>query len=131
MNLQPQKAQLLKENGQMQEVDVSQLKVDNLVFVAKGAAVPIDGFLESTQATIDESALSGESVPVEKYLGDEMYAGTLNQGKPVVTDSFSLMKRIWHNNFLLLWNKKRRIHLLMRFCNISIAQYLKKSNTYQ
>ena len=75
MNLQPQKAQLLKENGQMQEVDVSQLKVDNLVFVAKGAAVPIDGFLESTQATIDESALSGESVPVEKYLGDEMYAG--------------------------------------------------------
>ncbi len=49
----------------MQEVDVSQLKVDNLVFVAKGAAVPIDGFLESTQATIDESALSGESVPVE------------------------------------------------------------------
>lgn len=83
MNLQPQKAQLLKENGQMQEVDVSQLKVDNLVFVAKGAAVPIDGFLESTQATIDESALSGESVPVEKYLGDEMYAGTLNQGNPI------------------------------------------------
>ncbi|MFV7868539.1 heavy metal translocating P-type ATPase [Enterococcus faecium] len=72
MNLQPQKAQLLKENGQMQEVDVSQLKVDNLVFVAKGAAVPID-----------ESALSGESVPVEKYLGDEMYAGTLNQGNPI------------------------------------------------
>lgn len=83
MNLQPQKAQLLKENGQMQEVDVSQLKVDDLVFVAKGAAVPIDGCLESTQATIDESALSGESVPVEKYLGDEMFAGTLNQGNPI------------------------------------------------
>ena len=73
MNLQPQKAQLLKRKRTNAEVDVSQLKVDDLVFVAKGAAVPIDGCLESTQATIDESALSGESVPVEKYLGDEMF----------------------------------------------------------
>ncbi|HAQ1735829.1 TPA: HAD-IC family P-type ATPase [Enterococcus faecium] len=125
MNLQPQKAQLLKENGQMQEVDVSQLKVDNLVFVAKGAAVPIDGFLESTQATIDESALSGESVPVEKYLGDEMYAGTLNQGKPVVTDSFFFDEKDLAQQLLVAMEQKTThplAHAILQYFDCTIPE---------
>lgn len=57
--------------------------------------------------------------------------GTLTKGKPVVTDSFFFDEKDLAQQLLVAMEQKRRIHLLMRFCNISIAQYLKKSNTYQ
>ncbi|WP_165006133.1 MULTISPECIES: heavy metal translocating P-type ATPase [unclassified Enterococcus] len=83
MNLQPQTAQRFLSDGELEEIDVSKLNINDRVFVAKGAAIPIDGVLESDQAAIDEAAISGESIPIEKRLGDEVYAGTLNQGNPL------------------------------------------------
>lgn len=53
--------------------------------------------------------------------------GTLTKGKPVVTDSFFFDEKDLAQQLLVAMEQKRRIHLLMRFCNISIAQYLKKS----
>lgn len=82
MNLQPQRALKLFESGETKEVDVTELTINDKVFVPKGAAIPIDGQLTSPVATIDEAAISGESVPVEKQQKDPVFAGTLNQGNP-------------------------------------------------
>lgn len=82
MNLQPQRALQLLESGETKEVDVTELTINDKVFVPKGAAIPIDGQLMSLTATIDEAAISGESVPVEKQQQDPVFAGTLNQGNP-------------------------------------------------
>lgn len=80
MNLSPTKAVRISETGEQIEVDVSELQVDDLVFVAKGSAIPIDGILLNHSTTIDESAISGESVPVEKEPNDDVFGGTINTG---------------------------------------------------
>ena len=81
MNLQPRKAQRLTANEELEEIAVTDLKINDRVFVPKGGTIPIDGYLESQQATVDEATLSGESVPVEKKivaLQNLMKAGGLN-----------------------------------------------------
>lgn len=84
MNLQPPKAQRLNQKEELEEINVEELAINDRVFVSKGATIPIDGFLESQQATIDEATISGESVPVEKKQQDDLFAGTINQGNPLI-----------------------------------------------
>ena len=83
MNIQPRIAQRLTDSGEIQETGIENLAIGDRVFVTKGATIPIDGVLETQQATIDESTISGESIPVEKVFQDEVLAGTLNQGNPL------------------------------------------------
>lgn len=78
----PDTAQLLKENGDVVEVPTSQLSVGQVVVVAKGAQLPIDGYLDRT-TTVNEAALTGESLPVEKEKGEEVFAGTINEGNSI------------------------------------------------
>ena len=78
----PDTAQLLKENGEVVEVPTSQLSVGQVVVVAKGAQLPIDGYLDRT-TTVNEAALTGESLPVEKEKGEEVFAGTINEGNSI------------------------------------------------
>src|SRR5699024_1263247 len=59
-------------------IDVSDLKIGDQVQVLNGDQVPIDGRVLSGQTTIDESSISGESMPVEKNIGDSVYASTIN-----------------------------------------------------
>ncbi|EOH89941.1 heavy metal translocating P-type ATPase [Enterococcus villorum] len=84
MNLQPHKAQRLTEKEELEEIAVEELTIHDRVFVSKGATIPIDGFLESSQAVVDEATISGESIPVEKKQQDELFAGTINQGNPFI-----------------------------------------------
>lgn len=78
MNLQPETAFLLDSAGTSNEVAVSELKINDNVLVPKGASVPIDGRLTQGKTTIDEAAITGESVPIEKKTGDELFGGTIN-----------------------------------------------------
>lgn len=68
----------MTESGDVEIVDVSDLKVGDQVQVLNGDQVPIDGQVLSGQTTIDESSISGESMPVEKNTGDSVYASTIN-----------------------------------------------------
>lgn len=76
MSLQPEEAVLL-QNGQEKLVPVSQLHVDDLIFVRASERIPADGVIVRGATSIDESAITGESVPVRKELADEVYAGTV------------------------------------------------------
>jgi heavy metal translocating P-type ATPase len=70
---------LVQRNGIWQEVPVSSLLADEKILVKPGENIPVDGTVESGYATIDESTLTGESMPVDKSQGDSVFAGTINK----------------------------------------------------
>lgn len=76
--LLPDKAEKIV-NSKPQTVLVSELKVGDLVLIRPGASIPVDGVITEGSSSIDESAITGESKPVSKAIGDEVVAGTGNQ----------------------------------------------------
>lgn len=83
MNLQPETALLLKEQGKTIEVAVTELQIGDALLVPKGSRIPIDGILAKGTSTIDEAAISGESIPVEKKCNDPLFGGTINLGEAI------------------------------------------------
>ncbi len=77
MALVPEQATLIKSDGTRSVVDASELVEGDIIEVAPGARLPADGLLTSDYADIDESALTGESVPVSKSMGAKLLAGTV------------------------------------------------------
>ena len=78
MDLAPKRATLLKD-GQPVEVPADQVRPGDLVLVRPGEAIPVDGEVVSGQSAVNEAALTGESMPVDKGPGDPVTAATLNQ----------------------------------------------------
>ena len=77
MNLAPKTALVVGDDGAEREVPVEQVQVGDILAVRSGAGVPVDGTVVQGAAAIDESALTGESVPVDKAEGAEVCAGTV------------------------------------------------------
>lgn len=77
MELAPAVATVLRDGRQV-SIDASQVQVGDIVMVKPGEKLPVDGVVLSGFSAIDESLLTGESLPVEKSLGSEVYAATLN-----------------------------------------------------
>lgn len=77
MELAPDVAVLL-ENGQEREVKVEEVKTGDLLLVRPGSKVPLDGIVEQGSGSVDESMLTGESIPVEKEVGDSVIGGSMN-----------------------------------------------------
>lgn len=75
--LLPQRA-MVKKNGALVEVSVEELKVGETIVVKPGWRVPIDGQILAGHCNIDQAAITGESIPVEKGPSDEVLSGTLN-----------------------------------------------------
>lgn len=78
MNLAPQTATVVR-NGEERTVPVAEVKCGDVFVVRPGQAVPVDGVILEGEGALNESALTGESIPVDKKAGDEVYSATLNQ----------------------------------------------------
>lgn len=78
LELQADKARLLVD-GQEKEVAAADLKIGDLVVVKPGERIPVDGEIMEGQASIDESMLTGESIPVDKGVGDPVVGATINR----------------------------------------------------
>lgn len=78
MDLAPKTALRLSDDGSQEEVPVEQLQVGDAVAVKAGMSVPADGRILTGYGTLDESALTGESVPVDKAQGDDVTGATVN-----------------------------------------------------
>lgn len=77
LNLQAKTALVLRE-GKEWEVAVNEVIIDDLILVKPGASIPVDGVITEGFSSIDESMVTGESMPVEKEEGDAVVAGTMN-----------------------------------------------------
>lgn len=77
LSLAPRTARV-ERNGAEVEVPIEAVVIGDLVRVRPGERVPVDGVIEEGRTTVDESMLTGESMPVEKQPGDRLYAATMN-----------------------------------------------------
>ncbi len=78
MNLAPKTARVLR-NGQEQEIPVEQVQKEDLFLVRPGESITVDGVFVDGHSAVNESALTGESLPVDKEAGDPVSAATINQ----------------------------------------------------
>jgi Cu+-exporting ATPase len=78
MSLQPKVALVLR-NGQEQEIPAEAVQVGDIVIVRPGERIPVDGVVLEGYSAVDESMITGESMPVEKKAGDEVIGGTMNK----------------------------------------------------
>jgi Cu+-exporting ATPase len=78
IGLKPKTAVIIK-NGKEQEINISDLSIDDIVLVKPGNKIPADGIIEDGHSTVDESMITGESIPIEKTKGSRVIGGTINK----------------------------------------------------
>lgn len=78
MSLQAKTARVLRDGNEV-DLPVEEVVVGDIVIVRPGDKIPVDGTLAEGSSAVDESMITGESIPVEKQVGDEVIGGTLNK----------------------------------------------------
>ena len=78
LELQPELAERLAEDGTVSQVATVEIRAEDRVRVRPGGRVPVDGLIESGAADLDESVVTGESLPVARRAGDQIFAGSMN-----------------------------------------------------
>ncbi len=78
MDLVPKEA-LVRRNGDEVTLPTEEVEVDEVVIIRPGEKVPMDGVVVAGSSYVDQSAITGEPVPVERSVGEEVFAGTINQ----------------------------------------------------
>ncbi len=79
VGLQPRTARVVRAEGRREDVPVEEVAVGDIVLVRPGERVPTDGVVTEGRSALDESMLTGESMPVEKAPGDEVFGATVNR----------------------------------------------------
>lgn len=77
MGLAPKTAFIL-QNGEEKEIPIDEVEIGDIIIVKPGAKIPVDGTVLTGSSSIDESMLTGESMPVDKKIGDKVYTASLN-----------------------------------------------------
>ena len=77
LDLQPRMAHVI-QNGSEVEIPVESVKVGDMIMVRPGERIPVDGVIQEGSSAVDQSAITGESIPVEKNVGDEVIGATIN-----------------------------------------------------
>lgn len=78
MGLAPKEATIIR-NGKEMRLAVEEIQVDDVMIVKPGEKIAMDGTIVKGSSSINQAAITGESMPVEKVVGDEVFAGTINQ----------------------------------------------------
>ncbi len=78
MDFLPHEA-IVERNGKEEEIDIDGIATGDTVIVKPGGRIPVDGIVVKGSSYVDESSITGESLPVEKFDGHWVYAGTINQ----------------------------------------------------
>ncbi len=79
VELAPRQARVFEPNGKTRMIDADDAELNQVVRVLPGETIPVDGIVLAGTTSVDESAVTGEPMPVDKQAGDEVSAGTVNQ----------------------------------------------------
>ena len=78
VKLTPKLARIIRDNKEIM-INADDIEIGDIVRVIAGETIPVDGVIIKGQGSIDESIMNGESLPVDKYVGDDVLSGTINQ----------------------------------------------------
>jgi len=78
IGLQPKEAAIIKDNEEI-KIPISEVKIGDIILVKPGEKIPVDGIVIDGYSGVDEKAITGESIPVEKKKGDEVIGATINK----------------------------------------------------
>ena len=78
MGLQPKTARVIRDNEEM-DIPIEKLELGEIIVVRPGERVPVDGVIVEGNSSLDESMITGESIPVDKTIGDEVVGATINK----------------------------------------------------
>ena len=78
VKLTPKQARIIIDNKEIM-INADDIEIGDIVRVIAGETIPVDGVIIKGQGSIDESIMNGESLPVDKYVGDDVLSGTINQ----------------------------------------------------
>jgi Cd2+/Zn2+-exporting ATPase len=95
LKIAPQTAQLVMADGLTKEINASEVILNQIIRIKAGEAIPVDGVVVKGHSSVNQAPLTGESLPVEKTLGETVFAGTINQEGSLdvnVTKAFSETK---------------------------------------
>ena len=91
IGLQPKKAKII-ENGQEKEVLIENIKTGNIIIVKPGEKIPVDGRIIKGSTSVDESVITGESIPVTKNEGDKVIGGSINKNGSIEFEATEIGK---------------------------------------
>ena len=78
VKLTPKQARIIRDNKEIM-INADDIEIGDIVRIIAGETIPVDGVIIKGQGSIDESIMNGESLPVDKYVGDDVLSGTINQ----------------------------------------------------
>ena len=101
LDLTPETAEVRQSDGSWQTLPVNSVVLDAVVRVKPGARIPVDGVIAVGSTSVDQAPVTGESIPVDKVLGDGVFAGTINATATIEVQvtalpSNSVLSRIIH-----------------------------------
>lgn len=99
-SLMPSTANRIAENGETEEVQVDKIKTGDLLLVKPGEKMPLDGKIVKGNSQVDESMLTGESVPVAKAVDDEVIGGSINREGSLTIEVEKLMDESYLNQVI-------------------------------
>lgn len=79
LTLTPAKANVVQLNGSTIEVPIQDVKVGDIICIRSGERIPVDGEISQGASLVNQAPLTGESVPVERTVGDKVFSGTINE----------------------------------------------------
>lgn len=79
MEMTPESAMVKQPDGSWKEIAATQVAMDSIVLVKPGDRIPLDGMITTGQPAINQAPITGESMPVDKKIGDTVFAGTINE----------------------------------------------------
>lgn len=100
----------VKRDGQWQKLPLDQVKVGDLVQVKPGAKVPVDGVVVEGQTTVNESMITGESMPVKKQKGDSVVGATINQTGAIFVQTSKICQDTMLSQIVAMVKKAQTSH---------------------
>ena len=92
----------IEKDGKLIEVKVEDIKVGDVIFVKPGESVAADGVVVKGESQLDESALTGEAIPVEKNIGSHVFSGSINKGSVLEIEVLRLAKESKYEQIIKL-----------------------------
>lgn len=91
INLSPRTARVISD-GETKVIDAKNVKIGDLIQVLPGETIPVDGEIHNGETSIDQSVMTGEPIPVDKTVGDDVFSGTVNQLGSIIMKATKLGK---------------------------------------